>query len=274
MKMLSRFFLPAIVALAAFYAHAAQAASLGAPEAAGMQHAAEYLYVDPAMPSDQVTRAQELVEKARKRVELLYGELVARPKIIFCATTDCYRKFGAVGLGFTDGTNLVISAQGRRVAIIAHELSHIEFSARVGGFAKVLERVPQWFDEGQAVMVSMAEEFSEDAWKTSTENGKNAPQLNAIASMDDWIRLTGPTGENMQLTYGTAKREVSRWFKLSGKRGFQALLRALHNDEPFSEAYSRIEATYALARLADTSERQSAIDVAAESGTVLAASFR
>lgn len=220
----------------------AVAASLEAPEKLGMRPVGQQVYVDPEMPRDQAEKLLPLVAKARERVASFYGKLHANPKIVFCASADCYREFGAVGLGFSDGTNLVISPQGQRVAIIAHELAHVEFTARVGGFAKVLENIPQWFDEGQAVMVSMAEEFSEEAWKTATDNGKRAPGLHALAAMDDWVRLTGANGENMQFTYGTAKKEVSRWFERSGRDGLQALLEALRAEEPFAEAYARIEA--------------------------------
>lgn len=245
MTQAARFLLTLLCAVSALFAHSTSAASsLDAPEKAGMRHIGKNVYIDPAMSPAQVELVSKLLEKARKRIGIFYGELVAQPKVIFCATPDCYREFGAVGLGFSDGNNLVISPQGQRVAIIAHELAHVEFSVRIGGFAKVLDHVPQWFDEGQAVMVSMAAEFSEEAWMDATENGTQIPDLNALSAMNDWIRLTGSNGENMQLTYGTAKHEVSRWFNRTGYSGFQALLVALQGNEPFADAYSRIEATH------------------------------
>lgn len=248
----------------AFFAPVAAGASLEAPEAAGMRSVAKQVYVDPEIPGDRADELQHLLEKAQKRVASFYGKLHARPKIVFCATADCYRDFGAKGLGFTDGTNLVISPQGQRIAIIAHELAHVEFGARIGGFAKVMERIPQWFDEGQAVMVSMAEEFSEEAWKNATDDGKHAPPLQALASMEDWIRLTGANGENMQLTYGTAKQEVNRWFNRSGHGGFQTLLQALQDNEPFAEAYSRIEAAHGHAIPKTSAGRQFSADSTTE----------
>ena len=244
MKQVCRTSILTVIAVMLLYARLAAGASLDAPEHRGMRHVGKNVYVDPEMAPDQIQRLLRLVAKSRQRVSLFYEQLIARPNIVFCATADCYRSFGAVGLGYTDGTNVVISPYGQRVAIVAHELAHVEFSARVGGLAKVLERVPQWFDEGQAVMVSMAEEFSEEAWKTATSGGENAPPLSSLESMPDWNRITGENGEDMQLSYGTAKREVSRWFDQSGHNGFQALLSALSNNEAFGESYSRIEATH------------------------------
>lgn len=75
----------------------------------------------------------------------------------------------------------------------------------------MLQDVPQWFDEGQAVLISQAKEFSDAAWRDTTANCKDAPPLSLLATMEDWNRLTGTQGEYMQFTYGTARREVERW---------------------------------------------------------------
>lgn len=241
MKQVFRLSTLTLLALILLSTRPAAGAALDTPEQRGMRPIGDKVYVDPEMAPEQTQKLLSLVAKSRQRTALFYERLIARPSIVFCATTDCYRGFGAIGLGYTDGSTVVISPSGQRVAILAHELAHVEFSARVGGLAKVLERVPQWFDEGQAVMVSMAEEFSEDAWKAATSGGEEAPPLSSLASMSDWNRITGKHGERMQLSYGTAKREVRRWFGRAGHAGFQALLSALSNDEAFAESYARIE---------------------------------
>ncbi len=254
---------PIVIALWAaslLLVRAAAGASLESPEQAGLRQAGDHVFVDPDMPREQVESAIDLVDQARKRAGIFYGELVAHPKIVFCASSGCYREFGAVGLGYTDGRNLVISPYGRRVAIIAHELAHVEFAARIGGFAKVLKAIPQWFDEGQAVMVSMAEEFSEEAWMSATHDGKDAPDLDSLAAMNDWLRLTGAGGENMQLTYGTARHEVNRWFGRCGQSGFQALLAALYDGQAFAETYARMEAGHAQPAMPSHAERPASDD--------------
>lgn len=239
-KPLNRIRLFLLGAAALLSISAASAASLEAPEESGLRQVADKIYVSHEMSPDQVERILELVKLARKQVAQFYGELLASPKIVFCATAECYCDFGAVGLGFTDGSNLVISPQGLRVAIVAHELAHVEFAARAGGFRKVLDEVPQWFDEGQAVLISQAEEFSDAAWREATANGRNAPPLSALGAMDDWNRLTGAQGEHMQFTYGTARREMERWVILAGPDGLRKLAQALHEGEQFEHAYARI----------------------------------
>lgn len=260
MKFANRILLFALVAVAALPIGTAAAASLEAPEELGLHQLANNIYISPEMSGEQIEQAVALVDQARERVRQFYGEPLARPKIVICATHECYCEFGAVGLGFTDGKNLVISPQGLRVTIIAHELAHVEFTARVGSFAKVLQDVPQWFDEGQAVMISMAEEFSETAWREATADGRNAPPLTALAAMDDWTRLTGAGGEHMQFTYGTAHQEVGRWFEQAGTTGLQALPQALHNGETFAAAYARIGAKQGFADASVPADRQASAE--------------
>ena len=219
------------------------ASGLSAPAEHGMIQIAENIYIEPIIPAAAQPTVLELVKGARERAALFYGELTATPNIVFCATAHCYRKFGAVGLGFTDGRNVVISSSGARVAILAHELSHVELAVRLGGPHRVTAKVPQWFDEGSAVLASMAEEFSEAAWLDATDQGERAPPIYALEVSDDWNRITGNQGIHMQDSYGTARHEVARWFDNVGREGFLRLIDALAKDESFYQAYGRIEAS-------------------------------
>jgi len=227
---------------------AARASGLSAPAEHGMIQIAQNIYVESGIPAAARPRVLELVKGARERAAFFYGELTATPNIVFCATVHCYREFGAVGLGFTDGRNVVISPSGARVAIVAHELSHVELAARLGGLRQVTAKIPQWFDEGSAVMVSRAEEFSESAWLDATEQGEDAPRIYDLEGVDDWNRITGNRGIHMQHSYGTARHEVARWFDKVGREGFLRLVDALAQDESFYRAYGRIEASAYLSR--------------------------
>lgn len=218
------------------------------------------IFVDPEMPQEQLAWLPRMVEGARRRLALYYGAAAARPNIVFCASADCYSRFGGIGLGFSDGANILIAPQGQRIAIVAHELAHVELANRLGGLERVMEHIPQWFDEGQAVMVSFAGEFAEDAWMEVTDDGALAPPLGELSAMSDWVKLTGPNGENMQMTYGTARREVSRWFSVVGIDGLADLLTALETRESFAEAYARIEGVYRA--VASTSQKIAGADEA------------
>jgi hypothetical protein len=95
------------------------ASGLSAPAEHGMIQVAQNIYIEPIIPAEAQPTVLELVKGARERAALFYGELTATPNIVFCATAHCYRKFGAIGLGFSDGRNVVISSSGARVAILA-----------------------------------------------------------------------------------------------------------------------------------------------------------
>ena len=241
--------------------------ALDAPRAAGMRELGGGIFVSPDMSPEQVARLPRLVEGARRRLALYYGAAAARPNIVFCASTDCYRGFGGIGLGFSDGANVLIAPQGQRIAIVAHELAHVELANRLGGLERVLEHVPQWFDEGLAVMASFAGEFNDEAWMEATADGALAPPLDELVAMDDWARLTGPNGENMQTTYGTARQEISRWFSVVGIDGLADLLTALETGKSFAESYSRIEDVYRVAANASQQVADSDEDKPGEAAT-------
>lgn len=216
----------------------------------GMLPIAPHIYVDREISAGSAMRLLNIVEKARVRAAYFYGELIAEPDILFCSTMECYRKFGAIGLGYTLGNTILISPYGARAAIVSHELSHVELAARLGGQPEVMDEIPQWFDEGTAVMVSLAYEFSDEAWLEACHNGESSPRLSEIESVEGWNHVTGANGVNMQRSYGTARQEVARWYAKAGRKGLEQLLQALKDRENFHEVYRSIEENSAAVLLA------------------------
>ena len=199
------------------------------------------VHLESAASQETTDRILGLVGEARTRIAAFYGELTSNPEIVVCTTADSFRKAGGIGLGFSDGSNILISPRGGSTAIISHEWSHVELASRLGGFAQVVAKVPQWFDEGLAVLASQAGEFSEEAWLRATANGRNAPSLRELESLGDWIRVTGTNGSNMQLSYGTARREVAKWYAKVGRHGLMRLIDEINHGNSFYAAYWRIE---------------------------------
>ncbi len=214
---------------------------LYAPEANGLALVRPGVYLDPVMtPAGRDAFASDL-EAGRRRAEAFYGGLVASPKVVACGSATCYRRFGGIGpkAVFRNGT-ILLSPEGLSPVIVAHELSHAELAARIGGF-RTWWRVPQWFDEGIAVLASGDPEYTEEAWRRATDNGVNAPALAALESLRGWLRVTGKDGKAKQLSYGTARHEVDRWYAAAGPAGFRALIGNLRNGGDFRETYDRVE---------------------------------
>lgn len=211
------------------------------PAEHGLVEIAPHVFVDSEVSPANAAHLLNLIDKARVRAGFYYGELVSVPDILFCSSMECYRKFGGIGLGYTRGNNILISPSGWRTAIISHELSHVELATRLGGAQEVVDRVPQWFDEGVAVMVSMAHEFSDAAWEEACRKGEGSPRLRELESMAGWNRVTGANGVNMQLSYGTARQEVARWYAAVGRKGLDDLISALKARQDFHMAYQSVE---------------------------------
>jgi hypothetical protein len=216
----------------------------------GLLPIASHIYVDREISPESAARLLNIVEKARVRAAYFYGELIAKPNILFCSTMECYRKFGAIGLGYTLGNTILISPYGARAAIVSHELSHVELAARLSGQPEVMNNIPQWFDEGTAVMVSLAYEFSDEAWLEACHNGESSPRLSEIESVDGWNQVTGANGVNMQRSYGTARQEVVKWYAKAGRKGLEQLIQALKDRENFHDVYRSIEENSAAVILA------------------------
>ncbi|MFI6318712.1 hypothetical protein ACIBG8_14380 [Nonomuraea sp. NPDC050556] len=91
-----------------------------------------------------------VVAAARARVKAFYGELRSSPRLLVCVTEKCYSRLGGGGEKGVAVLNraVMLSPRGLDPVIAAHELSHVEFHARL------VKEAPQWVDEGLAVVVS------------------------------------------------------------------------------------------------------------------------
>lgn len=217
----------------------ARSVRLFSPAASGMERLAPGIYADPGLSEAQRAELFEAVALGRERAGKFYGGLITSPTITACATMDCYRYFGGLG---SKGTSrwwvIVLAPRGRTAAVVAHEWSHSELAQRVGK-TRTLFGVPQWFDEGVAVLISEDPDYSEEKWRAATDNGARRLPLQELESQRAWLRAARA---DHQLTYGAAGREVARWYANVGREGFERLIEALRRGEDFPEAYRRVEA--------------------------------
>ncbi len=209
------------------------------PEASGLAAVRPGLYVDPALAGPQREAFAADVEAGRSRAAEFYGGLVSSPTVVGCASMDCYRRFGGIARKgvFRNGA-LLLSPEGLTPVIVAHEWSHAELAARVGRL-RTWSSVPQWFDEGIAVLSSRDPEYTEEAWRAATDNGTRVPPLSGMETLGGWLRVTGKDGKTKQLSYGTARHEVSAWYACAGPDGFRDLVASVRDGGDFHETYER-----------------------------------
>jgi signal transduction histidine kinase len=162
---------------------------------------------------------RRIVDEAGMRIAAFYGGRTTHPRVLICATAACYRRIGGGGeKGKALGTwALMLAPAGANQTIATHELSHLEFHERLG---KARGTVPNWFDEGLAVLVSDDSRYL----KPSSEADRcRLPYEQAVPIVDaDWT--TAVTGGTDQ-PYRQAACVVSRWVSAHG--GPAAVLRLI-----------------------------------------------
>lgn len=145
--------LSSLIWLASSYPSVAAAAC---PSCYGLTDLGDGIYSDRNTSAADRERILATIAAAKERVRTFYGAMTAQPRILVCQSEACYQAIGggqSSGMAIMD-LSLLLSPRGNNPVIAAHELAHIELHKRLGKM-RTLERViPQWFDEGLAVLIS------------------------------------------------------------------------------------------------------------------------
>jgi hypothetical protein len=175
------------------------------PSCYGFAPAGDSIYVEADVPEKQVVLATTMVRDARDRVRRFYGTLQGRPRILLCFTDHCYRRFGtgSRGMALLDRA-LILAPRGMNVVIAAHELAHIELHSRLGARRTWFKTVPQWFDEGLAVLVSDDPRYLSPNVRAGRCHV--APDVAMPDTRIAWIERARSAG-----LYAQAACRVSRW---------------------------------------------------------------
>lgn len=96
----------------------------------------------------------------------------------------------------------LVSPRGMDVGILAHEMSHVELHQRLGG---AHAGVPQWFDEGLAVVAGDDRRYIGAAG--SADRCLVRPDGPLPVSLEDWLRAASANAD----VYAEAACAVSEW---------------------------------------------------------------
>ncbi|MEF0941631.1 hypothetical protein [Rhizobium sp. BR 362] len=199
----------------------------------GFRNAGDHVFLERDMPTAQAQEAIEAIGFARDRVRNFYPDMVGRPDIFVCGDDDCYRRIGGGGSRGMALLNiaLFLAPRGTTVTIAAHELSHIELHSRIGIVKTYRRAVPQWFDEGLAVVVSDDSRYLKPA---SAEDRCLAPPDGSMTTTREaWIE----SAQSADL-YAKAACRVSRWISGNGgSYGVTALISAVASGTSFDDAF-------------------------------------
>ncbi|MEO0473196.1 MAG: hypothetical protein AAF206_26515 [Bacteroidota bacterium] len=201
-----------------------------------------HVFVHPEAPRADVDSLMVLLDSARLRNDAFWGERKWHGNIIYCHTEGLMAAYAPDGNGSLPGaflfspiaSQIILGPNGLQADIVSHELSHPEFFVRVG-WLPFQTSIPVWFYEGLGMQVDNRSYYSESAWLAATNQGKKAPKLTNLESLEQFF------GRDSQLTYGTAKREVRRWLSIVGKDGLDDLIEQISWQADFMSLYQQIE---------------------------------
>jgi len=228
---------------------------LWAPYDADLQQISSGVFVSKDTPPHHRAYLKRAYQQARNRVASFWGgQTQSKALLIYCPSPEQYAAYcqGGEGAGCSLGTPwgdawIVVNPHGRNVDVLAHELCHDELYTRLG-WLRAQRQVPQWFNEGLALMLdgrfTQARDSLQryvdyrDEWEYLTRGQQIVFELDDLASMRDFF---GGSAGHVRLAYATAGMEVARWLALVGRRGIPQLVAHLRQGEDFDAVYRRLE---------------------------------
>jgi hypothetical protein len=214
------------------------------------------LYVSNTATTRQQAQLKAYIATARQRIRTFWGGLRGQAILIYCPQQEVYEQYclGGEGAGCSLGTPwgtsyLVLGPDGNNSDVIAHELCHDELFARLGWW-RVKRQIPQWFNEGLALMVDYR--FTDPAvWQTDSSSAEETILLpRRYTHRSPMLKLTelettkdffGGSSQHVMLAYQTAAEEVARWLRIVGPAGVPRLSQAIVDGSDFNDAYRQLE---------------------------------
>lgn len=174
------------------------------PRCFGMSEVAPGVHTTATAGTEQARDLTGLVAQARQRVAAFYGDQQSSPTVVACFDDTCYQRIGGGrerGVAVLNRA-VMLSPRGIDVGILAHEMSHVELHTRLGDAPS---RVPQWFDEGLAVVAGDDRRYI--AAPGSADRCLVRPDGPLPDSLDEWLEAANADAD----VYAEAACEVSRW---------------------------------------------------------------
>lgn len=202
------------------------------PACFGFTAIAPGVYIQRSATRDQQAAVSATIAEARTRLDRFYGERRSRPRIFVCEDQACYSRIGgggSRGMALYDWA-LFLSPRGASPEIATHEMSHIELHTRLGLLKTYRRAVPQWFDEGVAVLVSDDPRYLKPA--AAGDRCRVQPDGPLPTSRRAWVERAA----NASL-YAKAACRVDRWVQTNGGPSSVVALLNKMRAASFDDAY-------------------------------------
>jgi hypothetical protein len=220
------------------------------PALSGTEPVSDQLRVERGLPDATRALLLRALAVAPSRLARYFGDVRSKPLVVACRTEARARSLGLRGRAIAvtvRGPAILLGPHGLAAEEVLHEWSHAELDARLP--RAVVRRLPRWFDEGLARVVSDDPRCSEVVWHRNDSLRVDVPHLNELDTPRQWdgaMRQYRHERSDTSSTTGravvgtVAAHEVRGWLARAGRDGLPRLLAALNAGEPFGPAYLRI----------------------------------
>ncbi|MEV6371367.1 hypothetical protein AB0L86_31245 [Micromonospora musae] len=191
------------------------AAATTCPRCYGLIAVQNGLYAERGLSDADRHRLVEVYRDANQRVDGFYAGRESAPTVLACFTVSCYKRIGGGGERGVAVRNqaVMLSPRGIDPVIAAHELAHVELHVRLGARR---DQIPQWFDEGLAVLVSDDTRYLLPS--TAESRCRDTSSQSLPRTLKAWLRAASADEQ----VYARAACRVYRWADAHG--GQQAVL--------------------------------------------------
>ncbi|GAA2284442.1 hypothetical protein GCM10010149_32380 [Nonomuraea roseoviolacea subsp. roseoviolacea] len=220
-----------VAAVAGVVAAYPSVAATTCPGCYGLTELEPGVYAEKSLSGEQRQRIHRTVAAARDRIEGFYGTPVSSPRLLVCVTDACYARIGGKkerGIAILN-RSVMLSPRGLDTVIASHEMSHVELHARLAGGVEV----PQWFDEGLAVVVSDDPRYLRP--EAAGDRCTTPPTGPLPVTLEQWLAAAGKDAT----TYAKSACQVHRWLRSHDDRqGLLTLIERLNAGGSFASEVS------------------------------------
>jgi len=220
------------------------------PALSGTERVSGQLRVERGLPDTTRTLLLQALVVAPSRLARYFGDVRSKPLVVACCTEAKARSLGLRGRAIAvtvRGPAILLGPHGLAAEEILHEWSHAELDARLP--RAVVRRLPRWFDEGLARVISDDPRYSEAVWRRNDSLRVDVPHVNELYTPRQWADATEHYRHARSDTSSTTGRavvgavaahEVRGWLARAGPDGLPRFIAALNAGEAFGPAYLRI----------------------------------
>ena len=209
-------------------------AAYACPWCYGLRAVAPGVYLEKSATDAEQAQFLESLAAAERALDFYSKLKTEKPVILACISSSCDQRLGGKGAKARvyGATFIHVSPDGGNATILTHELAHIELHGRMGTNVLISGRLPAWFDEGLAVIISRDTRYlkieSGGELACSVTDTEDLP-----ITLSDWRR---EAGQKRRPIYAMAACRVLKWLeKQGGAPAVERLAETLRQGGEFSE---------------------------------------